>query len=237
MVIRRTFPILILLLFASVTFLFAVYSTPITSSQSQNLSDIDEHKKLAEAIRRGGYREAARIKGHYVGTVDPNWDWASFNLETLTKSSAAVVVGVPERSKGELSPNGDMVMTTYDVKVEETLKGPLGVDVIFKVALPGGRVDFDDGTSAEIQTPEFERMVEGKKYLLFLYANRNGSDVFLLTGGPQGLFELKTTGAIKPHGRSTDPGVKEVQSMNADGLREKVRIYAHMWPDSGQCCK
>ena len=45
------------------------------------------------------------------------------------------------------------------------------------------RVDFEDGTSAELRTRDSEPMLEGKKYLLFLYANRNGSDVYLLTGG------------------------------------------------------
>jgi len=91
----KKFSVFIIFSFALVGFLFALYFMPVTSSKSQNQTDRDEQKKMTEAIRRGGYREAARIKGHYVGTVDPNWDWASFDLETLTKSSAAVVIGIP----------------------------------------------------------------------------------------------------------------------------------------------
>jgi len=232
----KTFSVLILFLFAVVTLLFALSSTPITSSKSQNQTNGDEQKKMAEAIRRGGYREAARIKGHYVGTVDPYWDWASFDLETLTKSSAAVVIGIPENSRGQLDSNGEMIVTQFDVRVKESIKGTHAENSVVKVALLGGRVDFDDGTSAELQTPEFERMLEGRKYLLFLYANRNGSDVYLLTGGPQGLFELKGQAGIKAHARSSDPAVKEVQNLSEDGLREKVKDYARKWPESQQCC-
>ena len=232
----KKFSVFILFSFAVVTFLFALYLMPVTSSKSQNQTDRDEQKKMTEAIRRGGYREAARIKGHYVGTVDPYWDWASFDLETLTKSSAAVVIGIPENSRGQLDSNGEMIVTQFDVRVKESIKGTHAENSVVKVALLGGRVDFDDGTSAELQTPEFERMLEGRKYLLFLYANRNGSDVYLLTGGPQGLFELKGQAGIKAHARSSDPAVKEVQNLSEDGLREKVKDYARKWPESQQCC-
>ena len=233
----KTFSVLILCSFAVVTLLFAISFMPIPSSKSQNQTDRDEQKKMTEAIRRGGYREAAKIKGHYVGTVDPYWDWASFGLETLTKSSAAVVIGIPERSKGQLDSNGEMIVTQFDVRVKETIKGTHAENSVVKVALLGGRVDFEDGTSAELRTPDFEPMLEGRKYLLFLYANRNGSDVYLLTGGPQGLFELKGQAGIKAHARTNDPAVKEVQNLSEDGLREKVKDYARKWPESQQCCK
>lgn len=237
MVIRgKKFSLSILFSFAVVTFLFALYFMPVTSSKSQNQPDRDEQKKMTEAIRRGGYREAARIKRHYVGTVDPYWDWASFDLETLTKSSAAVVIGVPESSKGQLDPSGEMIVTQFDVRVKETIKGAHAANSVIKVALLGGRVDFEDGTSAELQTPKAEPMLEGRKYLLFLYANRNGSDVYLLTGGPQGLFELKGQAGVSAHARPNDPAVKEVQNLTEDGLLEKVKDFAHKWPESRQCC-
>ena len=232
----KKFSTLILFSFAVVTFLFALYLMPVTSSKSQNQTDRDEQKKMTEAIRRGGYREAAKIKGHYVSTVDPYWDWASFDLETLTKSSAAVVIGIPERSKGRLDSDGQMIVTEFDVRVKESIKGTNAENSVVKVALLGGKVDFEDGTSAELRTRDFEPMLEGKKYLLFLYANRNGSDVYLLTGGPQGLFELKGQAGIKAHARPDDPAVKEVQNLSEDGLLKKVKDYAHKWPESQQCC-
>ena len=232
----KTFSVSILFLLAAMTLLFALSSTPISSSQSQNQTDRDEQKKMTEAIRHGGYREAARIKGHYVGTVDPYWDWASFDLETLTKNSAAVVIGIPEKSKGQLDSNGQMIVTQFDVRVKGVMKGALAENSVVKVALLGGRVDSEEGTSAELQTPESEPMLEGRKYLMFLYANRNGSDVYLLTGGPQGLFELKGQAGIKAHARPNDPAVREVQNLSEDGLLKKVEDYARKWPDAQQCC-
>jgi hypothetical protein len=233
----KTVSISILFLFSVVAFLVGIYAMPVTSGKSQDNANADERQKMVDAIRRGGYREAAKIKGHYVGTVDPYWDWASFDLETLTKSSVAVVIGVPETSKGQLNSNGDMIMTQFDLRVKETMKGAVAENSVIKVALPGGRVDFEDGTSAELVTPDFERMVQGRKYLLFLYANRNGSDVYLLTGGPQGLFELKGQAGVKAHARASDPAVKEVKDLNEDSLREKVKELAHKWPESQQCCQ
>src|SRR5215510_14858903 len=52
----------------------------------------DDALALREAFRRGGLREVAKLKGHYVGEYNPHWDLL-LSLETLTKDSAAVIVG------------------------------------------------------------------------------------------------------------------------------------------------
>src|ERR1700687_2457075 len=54
----------------------------------------DDFIQIRDALRHGGYREVAKVKGHYVGDFDPNWDFGLFNIESLTKNSAVVVVGV-----------------------------------------------------------------------------------------------------------------------------------------------
>ena len=195
-----------------------------TSSQTQE--PLNDNKKTVEAIRRGGLKEAATLKRHYIATEDPNWDWANFNLEQLTKTSVAVIVGVPQTSVVQLSPTGDKITTNYRVKVENVIKGRLVASNIVEVSMLGGRMEFEDGTSAEIQTPGFERMQNGKRYILFLYANRNGSEILLITGGPQGLFELGSDAKVKPHARRTDHVVKEIEHKNIDSLLEELRMYA-----------
>jgi len=102
-----------------------------------------------------------------VSTVDPYWDWASFDLETLTKSSAAVVIGIPESSKGRLDSDGQMIVTEFDVRVKESIKGAHAENSVVQVALLGGRVDFEDGTSAELRPRDFEPMLEGKNISCF----------------------------------------------------------------------
>lgn len=229
-------PIVILTISFVLCLIFANVFTGVTQSQPQKSREKSESQKVIEAIRRGGYREAARLRGHYVGTADPNWDWANFNLEELTKTSAAVIVGVPQTSIAQLSPTGDQITTNYKVKVENVLKGNLAANNIVEVSMLGGRVEFEDGTSAEIQTPDFERMQNGRRYILFLYANRNGSEIFLLTGGPQGLFELATDGKVKAYARPTDHVAKEIEYKSMNSLLEELRMYAERWPKPSGCC-
>jgi hypothetical protein len=199
-------------------------SARLTSGQTQE--PLNDHRKIMDAIRRGGLKEAAKLKRHYVGTEDPNWDWANFNLEHLTKTSAAVIVGVPQTSVVQLSSTGDKITTNYKVKVENVIKGHLVASDIVEVSMPGGRIEFEDGTSAEIQTPGFTRMQNGKRYILFLYANRNGSQILLLTGGPQGLFELDSEGKVKPLARPTDHVTKEIEHKSLESLLVELRKYA-----------
>jgi len=203
--------------------------------QSQAPLNVDEHKKLVEAIRRGGYREAAKLRGRYVGIKDASWD-LNFNLETLTKTSTAIVIGLPQRGVGQLSSNGSEITTNYNVIIEKVIKGRLPLNSIIEVSLPGGKVDFDDGTSAEIQTPGFKRMRIGKKYLLFLYANRNDTDVFPLTGGSQGLYEITAGGKVIAQGRPTHQTVRETKDKDLEGLLEEIQTYVEKSPQTKGCC-
>lgn len=226
----KSSPIIILTISFVLCLVFANVFTGVIQSQPQQPREKNEAQKLVEALRRGGYREAARLKGHYVGTEDPTWDWANFNLEELTKTSAAVIVGVPQTNVAQLSPTGDALTTNYKVKVENVIKGNLAATNVVEVSMLGGRVEFEDGTSAEILTPNFERMQNGKRYILFLYPNRNGSEIFLLTGGPQGLFELASDGKVKAHARHTDHVAKEIEYKSIDSLLAELRMYAERWP-------
>jgi flagellar biosynthesis/type III secretory pathway M-ring protein FliF/YscJ len=210
--------------------------TPAQDNTQGNAND--DHKEVKEALRRGGYREVAKIKKHYVSNFNPHWDWSSFDMEALTKNSVAVIVGSPTQSKSQLTPNGQLITTEYEVSVQEVIKGKIAQGDTIKISLPGGKVEFEDGTSVELKTPDFEKMTTYNSYVLFLYANRNGSDVFLLTGGPQGLFELPPNGMdVKPHGRPTDPAVKEAKGKNVQAFLEEIRKQAVKWPEPGNCCK
>ena len=64
--------------------------TPLSGSQE---SAANGFREVRDALRRGGLREAAKLKGHYVGDFDPHWDSGRFDIEALTKNSMAVVVG------------------------------------------------------------------------------------------------------------------------------------------------
>ena len=56
----------------------------------QKQSD-DEALALRKAYRQGGLRGVAKLKGIYVAETNPHWDWGRFDVESLTRNSAAVI--------------------------------------------------------------------------------------------------------------------------------------------------
>ena len=105
------------------------------------------------------------------------------------------------------------------------------------MSLPGGKVKFEDGTTAEIQTPDFKKMVNGRTYALYLNENRTESDTYELTAGPQGLLELPTDGTrIKSHARPTDPIAEETKDKNTKEFLNEARKQAQKWPLPSKCC-
>lgn len=92
-------------------------------SRSQE-SAANDFREVRDALRRGGLREAAKLKGHYVGDFDPHWDSGRFDIEALTKNSMAVVVGtVVKKLGGRLADEDQLILTDYEVVVDETIKG------------------------------------------------------------------------------------------------------------------
>lgn len=227
------------LLLAFVVFGIALVGVAVTrSTGTRNPQDTNEQKKIVEAIRRGGLREAAKIKGRYIGIHDASWDWANYTVEGLAKNSVAVILGTPERSSAQLNSTGDSIATHFSVRIDELIKGDADFAAYNRiiVAVPGGKIEFENGTSAEVQTPGFETMSIGKQYVLFLYKNRDGSSALLLTGGPQGLFELESNGKVKSHARADDAPYKEANGKQVHSFLDSVRTFAKKWPNNVGCC-
>ena len=179
---------------------FIVVKSAKTKSFSQ---EPQEQDSLVAAVRRGGLREAARIKGQYVGTQRAS-GWIKYDLESLTEKSSVIVVGTPITSSSSLVSSGDRIVTEYKMRIDQTLKGKLNQGPL-SVIVPGGKVTFEDGTSAEIDTPDLGPIEEDKKYVLFLTSSEEAPDSFGLTGGGQGLFELSSShSVVNPLGDEVD---------------------------------
>jgi hypothetical protein len=199
--------------------------------------DPGDHTVVRDALRRGGLREAARVKGRYVADLDPHWDFGLFDIEALTKGSVAVVVGIASKKvDARLSSNGHLIFTDYEVEVIERIKGPSSHGSRITVSLPGGFFEFEEGTSAELRTPDFEHLKVGASYILFLSDSEKGYNVYTLSGGPQGVIEIVNGKTLKSHGRPTDPVSEETKDNNKDRFLEKVRDKAAKWPLPGKCC-
>jgi hypothetical protein len=233
---------LLVLAFAVAT--IAVINVEFAQSQQQapqpaplRMESYEEHMAIVTALRRGGLREAARIKRSFVRPHDPNSDWLRLDLEKLTKNSEAVIVGVPVKSICELTPDGQLITTNYDVIVQEVLKGDLMQGSTIKVALLGGKITFDDGSTAEVVTPGFDKMVNDRSYTLYLSRYPIRSPIYDLTAGPQGMIELPADNtSVKSQARETDPVKKHVEDKDRETFLREARELARKWPVPSKCC-
>ncbi len=221
---------------ATALVLFLGRANSFVKESSAQTSQADQ-QEMVQVLRREGLRGAARVKGHYVADFDAHWDFGLFDAEALTKNSAAVVVGVAGKSLGgHLTESGLAIVTDYEVVVKDTIKGDVIPGTTIVVSLTGGRVDFEDGTSAELRTPKFEHVKGGDSYTFFLTEVDNSPGKFTLTGGPQGLVELASDGSVKSHGRDEDPIAQQIKVKNKQAFLQDVKDAAKKWPKKGKCC-
>src|SRR5215208_6613997 len=190
---------------------------------------------VVEAVRRGGLREAAKIKGHYVST-ERTTGWEKYDLEALTQTSSEIIVGTPHLSSSSLTSSGDSIASEYQVRIDQTLKGKLKENRLISIEVPGGKVTFDDGTSAEIKTPDLGPIVENESYVWFLKPKDRGAEVFQLIGGGQGLFELSDSeSGVKPRGDKVDV-VQKHKGQPVVAFLEDIRVFVKKHPHTVPCC-
>lgn len=139
-------------------------------------------------------KDKAKNAGRYVATEYPS-DLTGFStLDELARSADSIVIAKAIDNASRISSNGMTVTIDYQLKIEHGYKATPRQSSSISVSLPGGLARFSDGTSAEIRTPWFRKMVNGHTYLLFL--NRRGNR-WSVTGGPRGLFEIPTSEAYR----------------------------------------
>lgn len=210
-------------------------SRPLQDPAQQKPSD--DAVALRNALERGGLREAAKLKGIYVTEYyPPHGKWGKFDVESLTKNSAAVIVGRFTRKLDARLADSRVIFTDYEVAVDELVKGKIKQGETIVVTLPGGRIFFEDGTSAEMTTPTFEHPLIGRAYTLFLMREDALPSVFFLSGGPQGMFDIEDSAGVKSHGRPGDAGAVETKGKNREAFMKNVREQARKWPQPGKCC-
>ena len=207
-----------------------------SQDRAQQQPGNDDALALRKAYERGGLREVAKLKGIYVAEHNPHWDWGTFDVESLTKISAAVIIGRFTKKLDARIPDRNVIFTDYEVVVDELVKGNIKQADTIVVTLPGGRVFFEDGTSAEQTTPSFQHPLIGRTYTLFLMREEAVPSVFFLSGGPQGMFDIEDSAGVKSHGRPTDPAAVETKGKNRESFMKNVREQARKWPKPGKCC-
>ncbi|HYX71186.1 MAG TPA: hypothetical protein VE732_00325, partial [Nitrososphaera sp.] len=128
------------------------------------------------------------------------------------------------------------ITTEYQINVNEVIKGNLLPDEKLNLSLPGGTVVFEDGTSAEIKTPGFEGLENGKTYVFFLSTKKGAAYSFVATGGVQGLFELPADkSGVKPKGHDSDL-VQKYKDRAVGDFLEEIRAAVRKYPEVSSCC-
>lgn len=177
----------------------------------------------AQDLRGQSLRERVKKTGSVTATAQPSNLQRYDDVEALAKDSNAILIGTVEQKNAHLlEPAEKLVVTDFVVKVNKAFKGTIDSGQVITVRSPGGKVDFGDGTFAEVKLPEFWVNPEvGKAYVMFL--EKRAADYFVLRGGPQGSFEVTSNGGIKPSVREEDQLMKRYKGMEARAFYEEVR--------------
>jgi len=77
-------------------------------------------------------------------------------------------------SRTWLNRRGDTITTDCAVAIERSLKGTVKTGDRLTVSILGGRVDFPEGTWAEIETPEMAKPADQQVFILFLEPSHFG---------------------------------------------------------------
>ena len=176
-------------------------------------ASLKDPRTLEEKARRGG--------GRLVANLDFNRSSQKSSLKDMVTSSKSIVIVTTESNVCRMSEDGQTVRTLYTARVEEVLKGQGEPGQKITVSLPGGMVGFPGGATAEVQTPWFKKMLNNRRYLLFLTGKPNGV-TFSPTGGPQGVFEIPAdgTGVLSHSGLSQDVMQQYAGKNRQDFVRE-----------------
>jgi hypothetical protein len=164
--------------------------------------------KERQRARGTDLHAAAREKGSYATSI-PGLDGAPVSLDQLVGFSKQILIAVPESNVSRLSADGKSIVSYYKLTVERVLKSVAGFDNAY-LAVPGGRVGFEDGTWAQQNLLGYKRPMNGKRYLLFLRdalgsvtkgSEPPGAKVFRGTFGPLGVYELPADeSTVRPQG-------------------------------------
>jgi hypothetical protein len=203
--------------------------------KSQEPNQQDQSSEDVQAIRRGGLREVARIRGHYVGIRTTSYS-LKYDIESLAAHSGNIIIGSPIDDAAHLSADGQMITTWYRIRIVQAMKGKLQPDETVTVSLPGGKFVFEDGTSAEIKTPDLERLQNGQTYILFLNPMLRVGGAFGVIGGSQGVFEIDSkTRRVRPNGHPLDP-VQKHKDQALDGFLQEITAAVKKYPEATTCC-
>src|SRR5262245_28011662 len=188
----------------------AMATIAATSKGTRQAPATREQRQKADQVRAtSGIRAAAAVNGSYVKNDTVDDVAVALDINSLLSRSDIVARGVIKSNVSHVSEDGAWVVTDYVFSIAEELFSPDKHGATIHFRLPGGRVEWDDGTYADIKIPGFRHPLNGKEYLLFL-AKDNGprphdAERYKLAMGSQSAFELGSDGLATALGKKIFP--------------------------------
>lgn len=205
--------------------LWAANSSGIFVSRAAALPEQQSRvsEQIAEALRTGGLREAAKVTGRFTREI-PGTDWGGpSTISEFVRLSTVIVLGKTHSNRSRLDPDGDMIRTAYQFDVEAVLKGDRPGERQVVVVMLGGMVVFEDGSVAQLRVANSLRPINGEQYLLFLQPPKGQPDArsrlyrddeLVPVFDIQGVFRLPGgTGRVVPSIRNGRTFAKTVRTM------------------------
>jgi hypothetical protein len=150
--------------------LVVVAAALVTASRQRAAETPQETTRMRqrEAASRGGLQAAAAVTGVYVDSVGLASSALPASLSELVAVSHLVVTADIESNSCILTLDGHSIVTVMSMRVASTLKRDSSVQDSFTLVVPGGKVSFADGSTAELRPRGFAFPHPGVRYLLFL---------------------------------------------------------------------
>jgi hypothetical protein len=158
---------------------------------------------------------------HFKGYLAVKTNTKYQDVNQLSVQSSDVIIGDVVSNRCDFTTDEKSIATNYVVSVAKVFKGGLKSGDKIVVTRPGGRVQLEDGSYAEIQ-PLFagKLMMNKRHYVLFL---TNKGDSYTSVGGPQGMFRIKGDDVEPADGWKNHPVVQKYSTMKREAFLAEVR--------------
>lgn len=188
---------------------------------SMSRSSGPQNKSSKTPVR--SLRELAKTQGRYTVFAQSKMAHQYDDLAALVRDSPTIITGTIEALAPQLLPPAEnFIVTDCRLTVKDTVKGTVRPGETITLRLPGGRIEFDDGTSAEVELTDFLRYPEvGQTFVFFL--RKKGDSKFSLQGGAQGLFEVSSKATIEPQTQALNKLAESHQNMSLKSFLKEIQ--------------
>jgi hypothetical protein len=122
------------------------------------------------------------------------------------------VLGTTGANRTQLSADGKSAVTLVTVSAQEWIKEPAGGPrKSLEVSLPGGKVGFASGATAEVVVPQLALPIDGSRVVMFLRREPDStSGSYHLASGPVSLYLLGGRPFVAPSGGAPTTPISEL---------------------------